>query len=43
MITAFGIAELAQNCVIVGDYNFDSTWVNEESVITSKGFKDVVH
>ena len=31
------------NSVIVGDYNFDSSWKAEESVITDNGFEDIVH
>jgi|LakMenEpi03Aug12_release.lakeMendotaPanAssembly.Ray.scaffolds.fasta_scaffold4584324_1 hypothetical protein len=31
------------NAIVVGDFNFDSTWLQEEAVITSNGMKDVVH
>ena len=31
------------NFIVVGDYNFDSTWKEEEAVITENGMRDVVH
>ena len=42
MATTFGMAKLTKNSIIVGDYNFDSTWAHEECVIVNNGFKDVV-
>jgi hypothetical protein len=33
----------AKNGIIVGDYNFDSTWKIEEAVIIENGMHDVVH
>ena len=29
--------------IIVGDFNFDSTWKKEEAVLTDNGFKDQLH
>ena len=31
-----------KNVFVVGDYNFDSTWKQEEDVITNHGMKDIV-
>ncbi len=31
------------NAIVVGDFNFDSSWLDEEVVITSNGMRDVVH
>ena len=31
------------NAIVVGDFNFDSSWLDEEAVITSNGMRDVVH
>lgn len=30
------------NAIVVGDFNFDSSWLDEEAVITSNGMRDVV-
>ena len=49
MNTTFGLLKFAQktdhanHSVVVGDFNFNSTWKAEEEVITSNGFKDVMH
>ena len=29
--------------IMAGDYNFDSTWVQEEEVLAENGFRDVMH
>ena len=31
-----------KNAFVVGDYNFDSTWKQEEDVLTNHGMKDIV-
>jgi hypothetical protein len=45
MTEAFSIANRSgsPNFIVVGDYNFDSTWTQEEQVITDNGMRDVVH
>ena len=35
--------EFRNHSVLVGDFNFGTTWASEENVIIKNGFKDVMH
>ena len=43
MKCAFSLAKQAQSSFVVGDYNFDSSFKDEENVITECGMRDEVH
>lgn len=45
MEECFGLVRKSgiKNAMVVGDFNFDSTWEHEEAVITQNGMRDVVH
>ena len=35
--------QFQNHSVVVGDFNFSSSWKKEEAVLTDNGFKDVMH